>query len=394
MTTDETSPRLSALKRRSADLQGGWPASTQINLRAIVSACNIFCVIRATSAKPLVISSLATTSNKRQRAFVLFLGFLMHNISVIRQAARWLVVAVFLTVGFAMAQTEPSMKEIYATAQAGKLDEAQKMITHVLVTHPNSAKAHFVQSELFARQGNSSKGREALDAAEKIAPGLPFAKPEAVQALRSQLSAKNAPLAASGATNRNSNPVTVPEPKMPSWALPLLLAGAVIAAGYFMFRRKAPAQTFGPPAYANQNGLTGPQTFGGAAAMQQPGGQPQFGQQPPGQAPYGQTPYGMAQGGQPPMGQPAGNGLGGKIMGGVATGLAVGAGMMAAQAIAKNLTGDHNQSAAPNENRSNNDFQPLAGNPDMGGQNFGINDASSWDDGGSADVGGGGDWDT
>ena len=35
----------------------------------------------------------------------------------------------------------------------------------------------------------------------------------------------------------------------------------------------------------------------------------------------------------------------------------------------------------------------ISNNPDMGGQNFGINDASSWDDGGSIDVGGGGDWD-
>ena len=66
---------------------------------------------------------------------------------------------------------------------------------------------------------------------------------------------------------------------------------------------------------------------------------------------------------------------------------------MAAEAIGRNLMGNHNQSAAQLDNRSNNDSQPIASN-DMGGQNFGVNDASSWDDGGSADAGGGGDWDT
>ena len=77
----------------------------------------------------------------------------MKHVSVIKRAVQWLVVAAFLSFGFAMAQSEPTMNEIYATAKAGKLDEAQKMITHVLVTHPNSAKAHFIQSELSARQG-------------------------------------------------------------------------------------------------------------------------------------------------------------------------------------------------------------------------------------------------
>ena len=47
--------------------------------------------------------------------------------------------------------------------------------------------------------------------------------------------------------------------------------------------------------------------------------------------------------------------------------------------------------------------QPLSGNSDLGGQNFGMNDSASaggWDDAGSQDSfsadmgGGGGDWDT
>ena len=96
--------------------------------------------------------------------------------------------------------------------------------------------------------------------------------------------------------------------------------------------------------------------------------------------------------GQPAYGQPAGSGLGGRIMGGVATGLAVGAGVMAAEAIGRNLMGNHNQPTGPTDNLSNNDYQPIDRNTDMGGQNFGVNDTSSWDDSSSSDAGGG-DWD-
>ena len=79
-------------------------------------------------------------------------------------------------------------------------------------------------------------------------------------------------------------------------------------------------------------------------------------------------------------------------MGGVATGLAVGAGVMAAEAIGRNLMENHNLPAGQSNNFSN-DFQPNNSNPDMGGADFGIADNGSWDDAGSADVGGGSDWD-
>jgi hypothetical protein len=56
--------------------------------------------------------------------------------------------------------------------------------------------------------------------------------------------------------------------------------------------------------------------------------------------------------------------------------------------------GNHGQPASAVENSGSNDFQALDRNPDMGGQNFGVNDSSSWDDSGSVDLGGGGgDWD-
>jgi hypothetical protein len=166
----------------------------------------------------------------------------------------------------------------------------------------------------------------------------------------------------------------------------LLLTAGVMAFGYFFFRRKT-AQTFdasvtGASPYGNAaqpgNGLSGPQGFGAT----------------PGQPGYGQPAYGQP--GQPMYGQPAAPGMGSRIMGGVATGLAVGAGVMAAQAIAKSFNGDHDNAHRSNDSSGNN-LQPVANNYDMGGQNMGLNDTSGgWDDGGSvADSGGGGgDWDS
>lgn len=284
--------------------------------------------------------------------------------SMIQRACRWLLAAALFSFGFAMAQSEPTLNEVYAVAQAGKLDQAQVMMQQVLISHPNSAKAHFVQSELYARQGNLPRAREALAAAEKFAPGLPFAKPEAVQALRAQLLPRSGPVTPNGAAGHDAV-AGKNQPSSFSWGLPLLLAGGVIVLGYFMFRGRRPAPYAPQPVYGTPGGLSGPQSFGmgGGGAM------------------------------QPTYGQPAGTGLGGAIMGGVATGLAVGAGVMAAEAIGRNIMGHHDPSSPQSDGFANHDDQPLAGNSEMGGQNFGVNDASSWDDAGAVDVGGGGDWD-
>ena len=292
------------------------------------------------------------------------------NQSIKRTVVRCVLIGALLAADMAIAQSEPTLAQVYATAQAGNLEQAQVMMQQVLVAHPGSARAHFVQAELSARQGKLGRAREALASAEKLSPGLSFAKPEAVQALRSQLAAASAAPARSQPSNRA---VSMPPPPAPastfSWGLPLLLAGLAIALGYFMFRKK-PQNSFEPqPAYANQGGLTGAQSFGmgnnpGAGTMA--------------------TPYG----------QPGASGLGGKVMGGLATGLAVGAGVMAAQAIGRSLMGNHDQSGREPDHFANNDTQALSSNPDMGGQNFGINDTGSWDDGASMDSGGGGgDWD-
>ena len=309
--------------------------------------------------------------------------------------ARLTVLTAFLGAGLgsAMAQAEPTMNQIYQTAQAGKLDEAQVMVQQVLISHPNSAKAHYVQAELFARQGLASRGRDALTQADKLAPGLPFAKPEAVQALRTQLASK--PAGTPAVKEPANKAFGALEPAAPAAApsfplgLGLALGGAAIALVVWLIRKKPAPAAVSPAAYAGPSGmagagalgsgLSGPQTFGAAA-----GAAPGYGQ--PG---YGQQPYG-----QPGVGQPAGSGIGGKVAGGLAAGLAVGAGVMAAQAIGRSFSGNNEQHPAHLNDNAASGGQSLPGNADLGGQNFGINATTSWDDAGSSsDAGGSGDWD-
>ncbi len=297
------------------------------------------------------------------------------NRSIAQMLGKWLLASALLAFGLAMAQSEPTLGQIYEAAQSGRMDQAQTMMQQVLVAHPGSGKAHFVQAELFARQGKLGLARESLATAEKLAPGLPSIKPEALQSLRTQLAARAVPSPANSAVqHRPAAPVVqdaAPTSSFP-WGLALALGGGAIGLAIFLTRRK-PAPVFEqqpqPQPYPNQGagGLSGPQGFGTANNV----------------AP------GMM---QQPYGQPAGSGLGSKIMGGVATGLAVGAGVMAAQAIGRTLTGNHDQGARPPDALDNNNYQNSNSNPDMGGENFGVNDATSWDDAGGGDVGGT-DWD-
>jgi hypothetical protein len=284
--------------------------------------------------------------------------------------------------GPAVAQTEPTMDEVYGAAKSGQLDKAQTMIQQVLIGHPNSAKAHYVQAEIAARQNQLPRAREALANAERLAPGLPFAKAESVQALRTQLggSASAAPVAATAAPFDE----TAPAAKSLPWGLILLFGGAGIALLIFLAKRgsKPNPSVFGNAMPATNAGLNGPQAFGGQApAPYGPQGGAPYGQQ--GGAPHGQQPYGQQYGPQNSQqyAPNQGPGMGGRIMGGVATGLAVGAGFMAAEAIGRNLMGGEEgkeaSAAAPETQHALPDT-----NADMGGQDFGIQDSGSWDSGG------------
>ena len=272
-----------------------------------------------------------------------------------------------------LAAPEPSMQEVYKAAQEGRYIEAQSMMDKVLQEHPNSAKAHYVEAELLAKQGLLSRADTELRTAERLAPGLAFAKPEAVDKLKAIIAAPRASVQSAQSAQPNYKPAQSSTTSQPaaekgiSWGLVaggLALVAFVVFATRLMRQRSAaavPAAGYAG-AYGNNSGAN-------------PAMQPQA---------YGAAPAG------PGMAPAAGGGIGSGIMGGLATGAALGAGMVAGQALMHHFTdGDRANPAAPAP--SGNNWQPITEPNDMGGNDFGIADSSSWDDGGSGGGGGGGD---
>jgi hypothetical protein len=240
------------------------------------------------------------------------------------------------------------MHQIYEAARGGHLDQAQQMITQVLVDHPNSANAHYVQAELYAKEGKIPLARAELGIAERLNPGLTEFNPRSVQELKSQLGMSTG--------SRVASPTAFGAPRSEAhfpWRTVLILA-VVVGVLMLLFRRRAPV---------NQYPASGPGTGMGGT----PGG------------------YGPGYG-QPPMG---GGGMGSGIAGGLASGLAVGAGVVAGEELAHHFLdgGRHEGGVIPSAEAS----EHSSSNSDMGGADFGANDPGSWDDGGGGG-GGGDDW--
>ncbi|MBE7940364.1 MULTISPECIES: tetratricopeptide repeat protein [Ramlibacter] len=304
-----------------------------------------------------------------------------------RKSAAWagLVLSALLLAGPAWSQGEPTIDQIYQAASSGQMQQADRMIGEVLQRHPNSGKAHYVKAELAAREGDAAVARRELAEAERLAPGLPFAKPEAVQALRREVAVPSGGAATRGLgeSARSVAPQPAPAPAASHfpWGLLALLVLVIVAATAFMRRRNPPDAMAG-----GMGGMGGP---GGPYAG--PGGYP-----PPGYGP-GAYPPGYAPGYGPGAAQPQG-GLGSSLGRGLATGLAVGAGVVAAEEIGHRMF-DHrgnpiegNPALGPMGGAEGNGMLDPSVNNDMGGQDFGIGDAGSWDDGGAG--GGSSDWDS
>ncbi len=252
---------------------------------------------------------------------------------------------------------EPTLNQVYRSAEAGNLGEAQTMMQQVLSAHPNSGKAHFVEAELLVKQGQLKKAEAELATADRLAPGLPFARPEAVQHLRGMLG-----------SSRNLRPVdlqpaqSMPQPVSESsnpWGMLLIglgLIAFIVFAARLMARRNA--------APVSGSGLSAGYGPGGSATSYGPPLQP----------------YGV--GSMGPLGSSQGPGVGSRVMGGLATGAAVGAGMVAGEALVHRFMNGGQDSLRPLQNNFGLS-SPDTGVDDMGGTDFGVSDTSSWDDSGS-----------
>jgi uncharacterized protein len=272
----------------------------------------------------------------------------------IASAVVLLACAVFATAS--MAAQDPTLHQVYQAAQAGRMDEAQTMMQQVLRDHPDSAKAHFVEAQLLAQQNRIASAQSEFSTAERLAPGLPFARPQAVQNLEHRLSSTHAvnrfAPAATGFRNGGGLP----------WGT-ILIGIAVVAALFFFVRsRNRYSAPFAPA--------------GGGGARYGSGG-------------YGTQPYPASGGyaGGAPMGQAGGIGSG--IVGGLATGAAMGAGIVAGEALMHHFTDGSRPGFNPMPAPVDTSWNAVP--DDMGGSDFGIADNSSWDDSGSDVVD---DWDT
>jgi hypothetical protein len=268
-----------------------------------------------------------------------------------------IMVMLFLALCFtatSFAEGDPTMHEVYLAAEAGRFNEAQSMMDKVLRDHPNSAKAHFVEAELLAKQGLFSNAGIELDTAERLQPGLSFVKPETVKNLKKRISY---------VSNGAMQPNNIADQNIPSsvknWNPSILLIaglGLIVLLIWFMSRRKSTVM----PANNYADNPRGPNM------------------PPVGASGFGST-----------MGQPATGGMGSGIMGSLATGAAMGAGVVAGEALAHHfIDRDKNNaiSESPVPDTSPwNTTSNMSDNDDMGGSDFGIEDTASWDDDGAND---------
>jgi hypothetical protein len=266
------------------------------------------------------------------------------------------------------AEEEASLHQVFQAAEAGKFKEAQSMMDIVLKNHPNSAKAHFVEAELLAKQGLNKPASAELSKAEQLEPALTFAKPEALQSLRSRIAGGIAGNTQPAIVHQSATTMAMPN----NWLMPLLLfVGLAVLILFVMALFRRNTQSLTPnnhPAYAPN----------------------------PNNNPAGNPGMGSA------MGQPAaaGGGMGSGLMGNLATGAALGAGVVAGEALMHHfIDGDNNNPATKNQASDHSPWSspdnaastPSSSNDyDMGGNDFGVQDSSSWDD----DSSGGGDDDS
>lgn len=230
---------------------------------------------------------------------------------------------------------DATLHQVYQAAEAGNLKEAESMMAQVLRDHPNSAKAHYVEAQVLAREGRLDSAKAELATAERLQPGLSFAKPESLRELTARVDAP----ARSGAPAM-TRLAAHPSPGIP-WGMLLLAVLLVAAIIYFVRALRRPQLVSAPMAYG-----------------------------PGGMAP----PYGV--GGMGPMVPPSG-GMGSGILGGLATGAAVGAGMVAGEALMHRMLDGGQPGNVPLASPMD---LPMQSDYDMGGSDFGIADGASWDD--------------
>ena len=256
-------------------------------------------------------------------------------------SALVLSLAAFTTVVVA----QPTVKEIYQTAQTDK-QQALSMINEVIRSHPNSARAYYIQSELLLQSGKKAEARASFVKSQQLDPNLSFAKPESVERLRTAL----------GVKKPNSTGLNIDNDRLILYGCGILL---VILIAIMFMRRKKPSVPDYVSSYNLQPRPITPFNQNPAASSAAPG--------------TSQTPQPAAQ---------AAPAAGGGMMGSLAQGAAMGVGVAAGATLANHLLNGNKAAATPAQPPVDNSSGYV---PDS---NFGVTDAGSdWGSGSS-----GGDW--
>ncbi|OZI34353.1 hypothetical protein CAL29_12565 [Bordetella genomosp. 10] len=266
-----------------------------------------------------------------------------------------LLLAACLFASGSVLAAEATPDQVYQAAQAGNYRQAQEMMDQILRDHPNSAKAHFVEAELLGKQGKLQQAQAELNTALRLDPDQRFARPGSVDELRTLIASGSAAHARGAAGG-------IP------WGMMLGIAALVIVIALVMQARRRAA-------YASAASGPGPYGYGGVTRTTPYGG-------PPPAGPQGGYGYPGGYPGGPAPGQ-AGGGLGSGILGGLATGAAVGAGVAAGEALVNRVlhggapaTGNAVDTGATRDASADS----TEAGYDMGGKDFGLRDAGSWDD--------------
>jgi len=265
------------------------------------------------------------------------------------------------------AAASPTVDEVLQAYRAGDYARAEGMMDQVLLEHANNAYAHFLQAQVLAKQGKLAAARSQLESAQKLNPTLSFAKPAALQELKSELAGQSSQSQARQAATDTAGGSSSKSGGF-SLSRVIIVVLAVLALWAFLRSRRQRA-------LGSMTGLGA----GGPGPMAYPNG-----------------------GSAAPMQPQAGGGMGSGIMGGLASGAALGAGMIAGESLMHKVLGDGGQRAVPasddvtssladTRNTGDADFSPA--NSQAGWDaDFSPNDEqASWDNdnSGSDDNGGG-----
>jgi hypothetical protein len=228
--------------------------------------------------------------------------------------------------GVASAQTTATPQQIQVMIADGHPNTALVDLRSILRNHPQSAVAWYLTAEAQDARNNLPAARSALAKAESIAPGLPFAQPDKVAALKAHLA--GGPAVAPAAGNRfHINPFGI------------AIVGLLVL--FFIIRMiRRSRQT----------------------AMQNP-------MRP--NPPYGYGNQGMPMGNQPPYGPVGGTATGSGIGGALLSGLATGAAFVVGERVVDDMLGggrgNRDDGIAPTDTQA----------PD---RDDGLNGSPGWDD--------------